>query len=71
MLANRNDYGLQNQDLAVIVAARHMSTAYGYNNDIWTKYGASFGGQAPSAGTIARAVGGNTNTINSELIANL
>jgi len=109
MLANRNDYGLQNPDLAVIVIARHMSTAYGYNNDVWAKYGASLGSQAPSAdgqakeppkanpnaaslaalsnqgvqfavcsmatrrlaGTIARAVGGNTDTINSELIANL
>jgi len=41
MLANRNDYGLQNQDLAVIVVARHLSTAYGYNNEMWAKYGAS------------------------------
>jgi intracellular sulfur oxidation DsrE/DsrF family protein len=109
MLANRNDYGLQNQDLAVIVVARHLSTAYGYNNDIWAKYGASLGGQAPSAdaqakeppkanlnaaslaalsdqgvqfavcsmatrrlaGVIARAVGGNADAVNSELIANL
>jgi intracellular sulfur oxidation DsrE/DsrF family protein len=41
MLANRNDYGLQNQDLAVIVVARHLSTGYGYNNEMWAKYGAS------------------------------
>ena len=103
MLANRNDYGLQDQDLAIIVVARHISTAYGYNNDMWAKYGASLAdAQAkeppkanPSAaslaplsnqgvqfavcsmatrrlaGVIARAVGGNTDTINSELIANL
>ena len=103
MLANRNDYGLQNQDLAVIVVARHLSTAYGYNNDIWAKYGASLAdAQAkeppktnPSAaslaslsnqgvqfavcamatsrlaGVIARAVGGNAEAVNIELIANL
>jgi intracellular sulfur oxidation DsrE/DsrF family protein len=109
MLANRNDYGLQNQDLAVIVIARHVSTAYGYNNDMWAKYGASLGAPAPSAdakakeapkanpsagslaalsnqgvqfavcsmatrrlaGAIARATGGNADTVNSELIANL
>ncbi|HSP67833.1 MAG TPA: hypothetical protein VLN48_08905 [Bryobacteraceae bacterium] len=51
LLANRNDYGLQNQDVAVIVVARHRSTGYGYNNDMWAKYGASLTGQAPSAGS--------------------
>jgi len=103
MLANRNDYGLQNQDLAVIVVARHLSTAYGYNNDMWAKYGASLAdaqakeppkanpsaaslaslsnqgvqfavcGMATSrlAGVIARAVGGNADAVNRELIANL
>jgi intracellular sulfur oxidation DsrE/DsrF family protein len=103
MLANRNDYGLQNQDLAVIVVARHLSTGYGFNNDMWAKYGASLAddqAKEPSkanpsaaslaalsnqgvqfavcsmatrrlAGTIARAVGGNTDAINGELIANL
>jgi intracellular sulfur oxidation DsrE/DsrF family protein len=109
MLANRNDYGLQNQDLAVIVVARHISTACGYNDDMWAKYGASLAGQAPPAGAqakeapkanpnaaalaslsnqgvqfavcsmatrrlagvIARAVGGNADAVNSELIANL
>jgi len=41
ILANRNDYGLQNQDMAVIVVARHLSTGYAYNNEMWAKYGAS------------------------------
>jgi len=50
MLANRNDYGLQNQDLAVIVVARHLSTQFGFNNDMWAKYGASLAGQPLSAG---------------------
>jgi len=109
ILANHNDYGLQDQDLAIIVVARHMSTGYGYNNDMWAKYGASLAGPAPSAdtpakeppktnpsaaslaplssqgvqfavcsmatrrlaGVIARAVGGNADAVNTELIANL
>jgi intracellular sulfur oxidation DsrE/DsrF family protein len=41
ILANRNDYGLQNQDMAIIVVARHISTAYGYNDSMWAKYGAT------------------------------
>jgi len=36
---NRNDYGLQNNDLAVIVVVRHRSTGFGYNDAIWAKYG--------------------------------
>jgi intracellular sulfur oxidation DsrE/DsrF family protein len=103
LLANRNDYGLQNQDVAVIVVARHLSTAYGYNNDMWAKYGASLadaqGKEPPKtnpsaaslaslssqgvqfavcamattrlAGVIARAVGGNAESVNRELVANL
>jgi intracellular sulfur oxidation DsrE/DsrF family protein len=107
LLANRNDYGLQNQDIAVIVVARHLSTGYGYNNEMWAKYGASLadapadaqGKAAPKtnpnaaslaalsnqgvqfavcamatnrlAGMIARAVGGNAEAVNNELIANL
>jgi intracellular sulfur oxidation DsrE/DsrF family protein len=41
LLANRNDYSLQNQDLAVIVVARHISTGYACNNEMWAKYGAT------------------------------
>jgi intracellular sulfur oxidation DsrE/DsrF family protein len=107
MVANRTDYGLQNQDMAVIVVARHLSTGYGFNNDMWAKYGATLGEPladaqskaAPKAnpsaaslaslssqgvhfavcamatnrlaGMIARAVGGNAEAVNGELIANL
>jgi len=39
MRVNRNDYGLQNSDMAVIVVVRHSSTAFGYNDAIWAKYG--------------------------------
>lgn len=37
--ANRTAYGLQNSDLAVLIVARHKSTAFGYNDAIWSKYG--------------------------------
>jgi intracellular sulfur oxidation DsrE/DsrF family protein len=43
MVANRNDYGLQNSDLAIIVIARHISTGLGYNDAMWSKYGAQIG----------------------------
>jgi intracellular sulfur oxidation DsrE/DsrF family protein len=43
LLANKNEYGLQNSDIAVIVVARHLSTGYGFNNDMWAKYGTSLG----------------------------
>lgn len=48
MLANSSDYGLQSRDLAIIVIARHMSTGYGFSNDMWTKYGTSLAGEAPA-----------------------
>jgi intracellular sulfur oxidation DsrE/DsrF family protein len=49
MLANRTDYGLQNQDLAIIVVARHLSTGYGFNDAMWSKYGATLtDAQAPA-----------------------
>ena len=54
MLANRNDYGLQNQDMAIIVVARHISTAYGYNDAMWAKYGATLAGPAPSGDAPAK-----------------
>ena len=47
MLANGSDYGLQSRDLAIIVIARHMSTGYGFSNEMWAKYGTSLGGEAP------------------------
>lgn len=49
LLANRNEYGLKNEDLAVIIVARHFSTGYGYNSEMWAKYGATLAGRAPSA----------------------
>ena len=121
MNVNQADYGLQNNDLAVVIIARHASTPFAYNNAMWAKYGMAMTGLtklddpksklAPKvnvynsgdygnqllnrgvtldalskrgvqfavcslatrfvAGMIASAAGGNADTINSELIANL
>jgi intracellular sulfur oxidation DsrE/DsrF family protein len=38
-LANQSGYSLQNNDLAVVIIARHFSTPYAFNDSIWTKYG--------------------------------
>lgn len=107
ILANKNGYGLESSDLAIIVIIRHRSTAFGFNDAMWAKYGAQMGSlsgleTAPKtnprnaggtslgsvakqgvqyavcgmatrriAGSIAQATGGNADTINAELIANL
>lgn len=42
-LANRNGYGLKDSDIAVIVIARHMSTALAFNDAMWAKYGGQLG----------------------------
>jgi intracellular sulfur oxidation DsrE/DsrF family protein len=39
MRVNRTDYGLQNDDLAVVIVVRHRSTGFAYNDAIWAKYG--------------------------------
>jgi intracellular sulfur oxidation DsrE/DsrF family protein len=108
-IVNRDDYGLENNDLAVIIVTRHLSTGFGFNNEMWAKYGsamaprAGFGTsqakEAPkanphaasidslakqgvqfgvcsmasraSAGMIAKAIGGNENTVFADLTANL
>jgi intracellular sulfur oxidation DsrE/DsrF family protein len=36
---NRTDYGLESKDLAIVVVLRHQSTAFGYNDAMWAKYG--------------------------------
>ena len=39
--ANKNGYGLSNEDLAVVIIARHHSTAFAYTDAMWSKYGTS------------------------------
>jgi len=44
--ANQTGYSLQNTDLAVVIVARHNSTPFAFNDDIWKKYGATIAQQA-------------------------
>jgi intracellular sulfur oxidation DsrE/DsrF family protein len=37
--ANKSGYGLSNEDLAVVIVARHHSTAFAYTDAMWKKYG--------------------------------
>jgi intracellular sulfur oxidation DsrE/DsrF family protein len=43
---NKASYGLQDSDSAVIVIVRHKSTAFGFNDAMWGKYGAQLSEQA-------------------------
>jgi intracellular sulfur oxidation DsrE/DsrF family protein len=44
-IVNRSSYGLQDSDLAVVIVARHSSTAFAYNDAMWAKYGAQLSNQ--------------------------
>jgi hypothetical protein len=39
---NKNAYGLPYTDVALVIVARHNSTAFGYNDAMWSKYGRVF-----------------------------
>jgi intracellular sulfur oxidation DsrE/DsrF family protein len=43
---NRNAYGVENGDLAVILVARHFSTPYSFNDAMWEKYGETLAAQS-------------------------
>jgi len=36
---NKNDYGVENSELSVVIVLRHRSAPLGYNDAMWTKYG--------------------------------
>ena len=36
---NKSDYGIEHSQLATIIILRHMATVFGYNDEIWAKYG--------------------------------
>ena len=44
--ANKNSYGLEERSLAVIVCARHQSTAFAFTDAMWAKYGAGLAERA-------------------------
>jgi len=57
--ASKAGYGLEDGDTAMIVVVRHRSTAYGYNDAIWSKYRTQLteslensGGRTPRSGVI-------------------
>jgi hypothetical protein len=41
--ANKNAYGLEPSDLAVVIVMRHFATPFAYTDAIWAKYGTVFG----------------------------
>jgi intracellular sulfur oxidation DsrE/DsrF family protein len=43
---NRTEYGVENNDLAVVLVVRHRSTPFGYNDAIWAKYGTAMAAQS-------------------------
>jgi hypothetical protein len=36
---NKNAYGLEYSDVALVIVVRHNSTSFAFNNAIWSKYG--------------------------------
>jgi intracellular sulfur oxidation DsrE/DsrF family protein len=44
--ANKSGYGLEDNDVAVVMVVRHKSTAFGFNDAIWKKYGMQLSKQA-------------------------
>lgn len=42
-VGNQNGYGLGNDDIAVVLVLRHGSTAFGYSDSMWAKYGTTLG----------------------------
>ena len=44
--ANKNSYGLDNADLAVVIVMRHRSAPFAYNDAMWAKYGATLARRA-------------------------
>lgn len=48
---NKNGYGVEEAELALIMVIRHSATAYGYSNAIWAKYGKTFDSKAETPPT--------------------
>jgi intracellular sulfur oxidation DsrE/DsrF family protein len=43
---NKNGYGLESGDLAVLIVMRHRSAPFAYNDAIWAKYGGTLAKRA-------------------------
>lgn len=48
--ANQSGYGIEESALAIVVCFRHASTAFGYDNAMWAKYGATLGRERGETG---------------------
>jgi hypothetical protein len=44
--ANKNVYGLESADIAVVIVMRHKSAPFAYNDAMWAKYGATLAKRA-------------------------
>lgn len=44
---NKDDYGLEPKELAVVIGLRHLATAFAFGNAIWAKYGAAIADAIP------------------------
>jgi intracellular sulfur oxidation DsrE/DsrF family protein len=40
--ANKNGYGLENSEVAVVIVLRHRATQFAFSDEIWAKYGKIF-----------------------------
>ena len=50
---SKSGYGLESNEVAIVVCLRHAATAFAFNDIIWTKYGASMSSQATDPKTDA------------------
>jgi hypothetical protein len=50
---NKDQYGLTDADLAVVIVARHGTTPYAFNESMWTKYGKIFADNMSTTDKIA------------------
>jgi intracellular sulfur oxidation DsrE/DsrF family protein len=44
LVGNKNTYGLEEAEAAMVVILRHSATAFGYTDAIWSKYGEALAG---------------------------
>ncbi len=65
--ANKDAYGLDAHDLAIVIVVRHRTAAFAFNDAIWAKYGKTFSarqsfmdpktGQAPTTNVYGDELG--------------
>jgi hypothetical protein len=39
LTANKNGYGLENNEVAVVIVLRHRATQFAFSDEVWAKYG--------------------------------